>query len=135
MKTETTGIDLGGLCILIADDEILIGIDMEVTLREAGAEIVGPCTSLADALRAAESEGIGAAVLDVRLGRDTSEPIARRLAARGIPFLFCTGHSLRDDMRARLPDAPVLIKPVGTDALVAAVARLVQRRCLRPAGG
>lgn len=52
----------------MADDEFLIAATLEDTLRDAGADTV--CVStLASALKAAGSETLSAAVLDVRLGR------------------------------------------------------------------
>ena len=46
-----------------------------------------------DGIRLASKEEIDAALLDVRLGRETSAQIADQLLTRNIPFAFATGYS------------------------------------------
>lgn len=116
---------LKGARILIADDELLIALDIEDMIVGAGAEAVGPCTTLASTLSAIEKEELSAAILDVRLGRDTSEAAARRLVERNTPFLFYTGQSLPAEIRALSADAVVLSKPANSQSLVAALQKLI----------
>jgi DNA-binding NarL/FixJ family response regulator len=118
---------LSGMRVLVADDEILIALDLGDILGDAGAEIVGPCGTLAEALRAAEEPELSAAVLDVRLGRDTTETVAARLAERGVPFVFYRGQALPDTMRAMSPHARVLIKPTRQAVLLEAVVGMIGR--------
>jgi len=101
---------LRGMRILVADDEFLIAVLIEETLRDAGAEISTAAT-LPLALKSANDEPLAAAVLDVRLGRQTSETVADVLAARGVPFVFYTGQALPDHVRQKYPYARVLNKP------------------------
>lgn len=115
---------LDGLRILIAEDEILIALDMATTLREAGAEVIGPCATLESTLKAARDERPSVAVLDVRLGRDTTETVAEFLSGQGIPYLFYSGQTPSIDLMAKASDALVLIKPVEQTVLVAAIAAL-----------
>ncbi|MBP0581230.1 response regulator [Labrys sp. LIt4] len=125
--TETVpGGILEGHTILVADDEIIIALDIEDTLMSAGARIAGPCLTLASALEVTEQQAITAAVLDISLGNDTSEPVVDLLAARGIPIAFCTGKMLPDTLRQKVPDAPVLSKPVQHQALLETIARLTR---------
>lgn len=116
---------LSGLSILVADDEIMIALDIEATLDEAGAEVVGPFTTLEAALAAAAEARLSAAILDIRLGRSTSAAVAARLADRDIPFLFYTGQPLPEEMRAVAAGAPLLGKPAREGAFVAALRALV----------
>lgn len=118
---------LRGTRILIAEDEILIGLVLREAFSDAGANVVGPCTTLAAALKAAQDEPLSAAVLDVRLGRTSTEEVAARLAERGIPMLFYTGQPLSEEMRAKAPGALVVMKPVRQTALLDKVARLMAR--------
>jgi hypothetical protein len=56
-------------------------------------------------------------------GKD-SLAVAEALAARGIPFVFCTGNTgsnKREDHR----DRPILSKPFSEEALAAALERLL----------
>lgn len=116
---------LKGLRILVADDEFLIAAAIEDTLKEAGAETVRAATVLA-ALEGADDEALSAALLDVRLGRQTTEEVADRLAGRDIPFLFYSGQDLPEYMRAKHPNAKVLVKPVTPLAFIAAILALVK---------
>ena len=108
---------LRGMRILVADDEYLIAVTIEETLCDAGAEIVSAST-LAAALKSASDDLLTAAVLDVRLGRQTTETVADVLAARAVPFVFYSGQALPDSMRDKHPDAKVLIKPTKQSAFV-----------------
>lgn len=120
--------DLLGLRILVADDEILIGLDVAFVFLAAGAEVVGPYTSLAEALAAAEKEALAAAVLDIRLGRQNSVAVAETLACRNIPFLFYSGQALPGEVSHAVRDATVLPKPAEPAALVNAIKDLVEPR-------
>jgi DNA-binding NtrC family response regulator len=111
---------LQGMRILVADDEFLIAVTIEETLSDAGAKIVGAST-LAAALKTANDESIAAAVLDVRLGLQTTETVADTLAARGVPFILNTGQSLPDSIHDKRPDVAVLIRPADQGAFVDAV--------------
>jgi DNA-binding NarL/FixJ family response regulator len=114
---------LKGLRILVADDEFMIAIDLESILAEAGAEVVGPFQTAADALGAAE-QPLSAAVLDIRLGEETSDRVAERLAGLGVPFLYYSGQALGD--AGTRPAAPVLTKPCQRRVLIEAVRRPVE---------
>ena len=116
---------LEGMRILIAEDEILIATDMEDTFREAGAEVV-TASSLPDALVGAEDPALTAAVLDARLGQETSEAVAEVLTRRGVPFFFHSGFQLPDGMREKYGDRPVLLKPVRASDFVAALLEMTR---------
>lgn len=114
---------LEGLTILIVEDQFLIALDMETMVRDAGGEVLGPCATLPIACAAASQEQVSAAVLDFRLGEDTTADVARILTARSIPFLFYTGQHLPQDA----PAVPVVAKPANRRALVEAIGALVRR--------
>ncbi|HMA49725.1 MAG TPA: response regulator [Magnetospirillaceae bacterium] len=125
-KTEV-GALLDGLRVLIVDDEFLIATDMGESFREDGAEVVGPFTTLADALKAAEEETFSVAILDYRLGSQTTETVADILMSRKIPFLFCSGGTLSEALIARLPKGTLMLKPVRYHVLLERVAALTGR--------
>ncbi|TNF19851.1 MAG: response regulator [Rhodobacteraceae bacterium] len=113
--------------ILVVEDDFLIAMDLAETLREAGAEVVGPAATVAQALELLSGQPITAAVLDVTLGKDVSLAVAQRLAGAGIPFVYHSGQIalLRG---AGWPKAPVINKPALPSVFVAAVARAAQGR-------
>jgi CheY-like chemotaxis protein len=83
---------LAGQTILVVEDEAFISLDIETMLKEAGANVV-TARDQRVGLLAADGANLTAAVLDVRLGPDSVDPICERLARRCVPFLFLTGDS------------------------------------------
>jgi CheY-like chemotaxis protein len=104
---------LEGKRILVVEDEVLVSMLLEDELRDAGATVLGPAPSVGDALRLAEAAaadgGLSAAVLDINLEGQRVWPVADRLAALGVPFLFATGYGEGCDTGGHA--APVLHKP------------------------
>ncbi len=121
---------LKGKRVLVVEDEALVSMLVEDALLEAGAEVVGPVHSVADALRAVErweaDGGISAAVLDINLGGKHVSPVADRLAALGVPFLFATGYGDGYDTRGH-GTAPRLEKPSDPKGLVVVIEALASR--------
>ncbi|WP_343898349.1 response regulator [Craurococcus roseus] len=113
--------------VLVVEDEALVSMLMEDELRDARAEILGPVPSVENALQLVEAAvsdgGISAAVLDINLGGQHVAPLADRLAALGVPFLFATGYGVNHDTGG-YGRAPVLEKPFDAGRLVATVAEL-----------
>jgi CheY-like chemotaxis protein len=109
--------------VLVVEDESLLAETLCDLLQDAGLEPVGPAASVAAALRLIEQGRVDAALLDIRLKRETSFPIAHLLRQRGIPWVFLTSyqqHQLPED----LADAMVIEKPFSPPALVEIVRRL-----------
>ena len=119
---------LRGTRILVADDEFIIAMAVQSCLEDEGAEVVGPSYTLAATHTLAQLQTISAAVLDLRLGRESIEPAARVLSERGIPFLFYSGQSTSDTIRRDWPQARLLTKPATDQQLVAAVVMLLQAK-------
>lgn len=118
---------LSGARILVVEDEAFIAFDLYATLTDAGAEVIGPSLTLTEAFALAGRENLSAAVLDIRLGRETIGPVARQLAARGIPFLFYTGQVETDPIRAEWPHCKIISKPAPLRSLVGAVSALLHK--------
>ena len=89
---------------------MLVAWLLEDMLVDLGCAVVGPASSVKQALAMIDVEAIDAAVLDVNLNGQMSYPIADALVARGVPFVFSTGYD-----KDTLPDGyrtfPVLRKP------------------------
>ena len=112
--------------ILVAEDEAIVAMLIEDELVDAGAQVVGPATSVEEALRLIEGPalagGLSAAVLDLDLEGELVLPVADRLTALGVPFLFATGCGEGCDMGRHT--APVLHKPFDAQDLVMAIEAL-----------
>jgi hypothetical protein len=95
-------------------------------LTDAGFVVVGPAVSAARALALIIREGCDAAVLDIRLGSETSEPVAQELLLRGVPFVGMTGYT-REQQPSIFQTAPMLAKPVRMDELIELLWRCLPR--------
>ncbi|WP_432256627.1 response regulator [Limimaricola sp. AA108-03] len=102
------GVALNGLRVLVVEDEMLVCMDLMDMLSELGCIVVGPAARVQQALGIVEQEPIDLAMLDINLGRETSYPIAERLAALGIPYFFSTGYSV---VEPAFENKPRLQKP------------------------
>jgi CheY-like chemotaxis protein len=101
-----------GKRILLAEDEVLVGMMVHEMPGDFGFSVVVPMSDLASALKAAETEAVDGAVLDVNLGGDLIYPVADMLIERGIPFVFVTGYDDDNSIDERYVDVPILRKPV-----------------------
>ena len=107
---------LPGQRIMIVEDEALVAMILEDQLEELGVSIVATCASVTEAMTAIEESSPAAAILDVNLGGQLVYPVADRLIARGIPFVFVTGYG-RESVDQRYSFINVLEKPVERQAL------------------
>jgi DNA-binding response OmpR family regulator len=108
------------------EDEPLVAMEFSQTLSEAGFVVIGPAESVARALALLAQFGCDAAVLDINLGTETSEPVARELIKLGVPFTTISGYS-REQLPANMRTAPLLGKPVSPAMLIAGVTRCLGR--------
>ena len=68
--------------VLIVEDEMLIAVEVEAALREAGYEVCGVATSEAEAIALAQATEPNLAVVDVRLAPGNGKRVAHELAQR-----------------------------------------------------
>lgn len=117
---------LVGKSVLVAEDEYLIAEDLRLALIKVGAQVNGPHGAVASALRGCAAPP-DAAVLDINLAGERVFPVAERLLAHGVPFVFTTGY---DDLAIPAPfaDCPRLRKPTGVRAVLDALASLLASR-------
>lgn len=105
-----------GLRVLVVEDEFLIAAVLQDMLEDATAVVIGPTVTVADALRLIQTSEIDAAILDMNLNGQWSDPVAEELTARRIPFVFTTGYGMNE--RTRRFGARVVGKPYSWDELV-----------------
>ena len=121
---------LDDLNILIVEDEALIALDLAMTLEDAGADISGPCMTVANAL--AKAGDVDLAVLDVDLRGEDVFPVADRLLLSGTPFIFHTGRQDLEVLRERYGSAVTIMeKPARSEVLVTTLAAIALERPTR----
>ena len=119
--TQAPGVsdtDLTGKHVLVVEDQMLIAMDLERLLSDAGMMIDGVATSHREATAALSKNRPDIAILDVNLGEETSEPIARQLLADGIPFIFATGYGEAGSIPTAFAGIGVVRKPYDQDAIL-----------------
>lgn len=123
-----TGLSLRGTRILIVEDNYVVADALKYLIDGYGGRVIGIVPSVERALTTLAGGGVDIAVLDINLHGTSVVPVAHRLRADGIPFVFLTGYGdgelLPEDMR----DLPRLDKPVDGERLVRAMLDLVGRR-------
>jgi len=118
---------LGGVRVLVVEDDPFLLMDLESTLVGAGAVVVGLCRTLEEALRCSDPADFSVAVLDFRLGAETASPVARRLVEQGVPFVFYTGQARHEPSLAEWADCSIVEKPSSPRTLISAVRAVLAR--------
>ncbi|MGO9475038.1 MAG: response regulator [Rhodomicrobium sp.] len=121
---------LKGARILVAEDDAIQAFGLMTLLQAAGADVLGPARTPAQALALAAAQALTCAVLDVNLRSETSFPAARLLQERRIGIVFYTGYDGLDALRRDWPGAQVLSKPASPELLLQAVRAACCSNCI-----
>lgn len=78
--------------ILVVEDEFLIAAELCDMLEAAYAIVIGPAVTVREAMQLVQDNEVEAAIVDMNLSGQCSDPIAEELRSRGIPFVFTTGY-------------------------------------------
>jgi len=111
--------------VFMVEDEVLIAMEMEHSLRAAGYDVLGPAASVSMALELLMERRPDAGLLDVLLAGETVLPIAARLQQMGVPYALLTGTARMTADNPLLAEAPRLNKPITDGKLHDMVRRLL----------
>ena len=114
---------LRGRSILVVEEEPHIACHLADRFKQAGAKVFA-AAKLRDALYLAEHPALSAAVINLRIGDDTTARVCRRLTHLGIPFMFHTRYDTAEASRS-WPEAPVVSKSADSALVMIAVAGLM----------
>jgi two-component SAPR family response regulator len=114
--------ELADITVLVAEDEPLVAVGVVNQLTEAGATVVGPCSTSGRAIAALSENDIDVAIIDFVLADDNTEGLQAALEDKGIPYIVVTGYPRVLVRRDR--HQPVLSKPVSREALTSTVRAL-----------
>jgi DNA-binding NarL/FixJ family response regulator len=111
--------------VLVVEDEPILAFYIKNLLSSAGAEVVGPATTVRRALELASAHDISCAFVDIHLHDGPVFPIARELERKGLGMVFYTGDATAlEPIRRILPHAEIILKPAPVDALIKATAKV-----------
>jgi DNA-binding response OmpR family regulator len=77
--------------VLLLEDEAIIAIDLEETLRNLGASRIVTMDTCEAALSWLKENDPTLAIVDPRLKDGYCGPVARRLSEKGVPFIVYSG--------------------------------------------
>jgi PAS domain S-box-containing protein len=112
--------ELTGRAILLVEDDPLVSMALEQTLKDAGARVRAFHT-VDDALSSVRRAPPDLAVLNVNVRGVPVTPVATELTRHSVPFVYVTGYG--DDLKA-LPHGAIVRKPLAPGAVRAALQRL-----------
>lgn len=125
--TTMTTLPLADVRVFVAEDEFLLALDLCDILARAGAEVLGPARSRAEAGEyVASAFAPDVALIDLNLGGDSSVEIALKLHDRGVPVILTTGYDA-SEVPEGLREMPVCQKPVSAAGLLRTISRALGR--------
>jgi CheY-like chemotaxis protein len=119
--------------VLLAEDEAIIAIDLEDSLKAAGFAVAGPFATNAEAKAWLETGRPNVAILDHALKDGLCDALVGDLARRGVPAIIFTGHDAKRES-SELSTATWVNKPIAFKTLLGKI-RDVLRTPDEPAGG
>jgi CheY-like chemotaxis protein len=123
MDPVTSGqVEMLGTCLVVEDDP-LIRLDIEETLRGFGFSCVLGASTLEAATDIAATTAISFAVLDYEIGRCNTVTLAEQLVAKGVPLVFLTAHGNGIELPPSLASLQVVGKPYSSGMLADALLR------------
>lgn len=114
-----------GLKVLIVEDAMLLSVELEAGLTDAGADVVGCAATVEEGLALAQLD-FDVAVLDANLNGHSVTPVAEALKKRGKPFIFATGYGDAGGAPEGF-DAPVVRKPYNVAQIAVALSKAMGR--------
>lgn len=132
LATENTA-PLAGLRVLVVEDDYFIADEICTTLRDGGAEVLGPAPDIEHGLDVVKNERLDCAVLDINLHGSLAFNLADELRKRGTPSIFATGYD-QSVLPGAFSDSVRLEKPVNLSELLRAVQSVCTRAETRDTG-
>jgi DNA-binding response OmpR family regulator len=117
---------LAGLDVLLIEDKTMISFLIEEMLGQLGAGSVRHAARVDAGLAMVADKLPALAILDVNIGGETVFPVAEKLEAAGVPFLFITGYG-RGGLHGRWLSRTVLQKPLTAQEFAQGLGKLLGR--------
>jgi len=115
-----------GLNVMVVEDEAIVSFMIEDMLLDRGCAAVWHASNVEQAIGLLDARQPDLAVLDVNLGGELVFPVARRLEAAGIPFVFATGYG-RNGILKDWANHAIVHKPYDGNTLAEVLAALLAK--------
>lgn len=119
-RLRSARVELLDQCLVVEDDSI-IRLDLEQTLKSFGLKHVHGASTLEAAAAIIASSPIRFVVLDYNIGSSNTVAMAEALTASGVPAVFLTAYGTSVELPPSLAHVQVLAKPFSSDLLAAAL--------------
>ncbi|WP_299308419.1 chemotaxis protein CheB [uncultured Croceicoccus sp.] len=127
---------LRGKHVMVVDDEWLVAEQHGQTLVSAGAKVVGPVHSIAEARKIlASGAEIDFALLDYNIGGTSIEPVLRELKERGVPTMIVSGYGSDLEIDRHDDAITFLAKPVSPAIMLNRIAGMMRGEGAATPGG
>jgi DNA-binding response OmpR family regulator len=113
------------MIVLLLEDQPLIAMDTEATLRRAGFATIVHVVSVDAALAWLATARPDLAVMEITLQQESCGPVAQRLAEQNVPLLFYTGANRKLIATQDYPQGVWISKPSEIEALEPQLTRLL----------
>ena len=110
--------------IMIVEDQAIIALDLESAVEDANGQVIGPASTVREALHLLRASTVDAAILDANLPDGDVTPVAEDLIDNSIPFVVSTGVAVPLQLR-RYPGLLVFRKPTPSSRLIRELAALL----------
>ena len=110
--------------VLLAESDAVIGMDLSDALEKAGYRVLGPVSTIAEALALLEQDSPALAIIDVALKDGRCTGLARVLRQRSVPFLVHSAARQDQRLTGDFQSVPWLGKPALSADVIAVLQEL-----------
>ena len=115
---------LEGKRVLIVEDELVIGLELATILEATKVQVIGPANTLSAGRALIAKETLDAALLDINLGGERAEELAKELARARVPFAFLTGYG-RETLPPTFQATALIAKPFHAEHILSELRHLL----------
>lgn len=124
MASAESAVSLRRLRVLVIEDSWHVANTIKSILEGAGAHVLGPVPSVAEAVALIRAQPVSLALVDMNLREAFADEVVDELQARDIPYAIVTAYeTLPSDAHSRA--VAVLHKPVDAVELLSLAGRFV----------
>ena len=118
---------LAGKKVLVVEDEAITALMIQFALLDEGADVIGPASTVQQALTLLRQQVPDVATLDLNLAGEMATQVANALSALHVPYLIASAYG--DQTTIPLPDAAGMVeKPYSPKGFIAAVVAVLAKR-------